>query len=77
MSAKDAAIALIRALPDDVTPDAIRAELDEHLGDELSEDEWEAAWLAECERRLEDLRSGNDPGVPGDEFMQRMREKYG
>lgn len=79
MTTKDAALSLIQALPDDVTLEAIQAELEDRLGEEpaLTPEEWKAAWLPEWERRLEDMRSGKDPGIPGEEFIQQLREKYG
>ncbi|MDY3557752.1 addiction module protein [Gemmata sp. JC673] len=43
----------------------------------LTQDEWEAAWLPEIERRIADFESGKTQGVPADEFMRRMKEKYG
>jgi putative addiction module component (TIGR02574 family) len=39
----------------------------------LSPDEWEKAWVAECERRLADLRSGKVKAVPGEEVFARAR----
>ena len=39
----------------------------------LSPEEWERAWVAECERRLADLRSGNVESVPGEEVFARAR----
>ncbi len=79
MSTKEAAIALIRALPDDATLDVIQAQLDEQLGEEetVSQEEWEEAWLVECERRLARAQAGETESVPHEEVMRRMREKYG
>ena len=39
----------------------------------LSPEEWEKAWVAECERRLADLRSGKVKAVPGEEVFARAR----
>ena len=61
-----------------------RAALAEYLirslpvpGEEVSEEEAEAAWAAELNRRLADYESGKVQGIPGDEVMRRLREKYG
>jgi hypothetical protein len=45
--------------------------------DDLSQEEWEADWVEEINRRVEDMRSGRAKLIPGDEVMQRLREKYG
>jgi putative addiction module component (TIGR02574 family) len=45
--------------------------------EDMTQEEWEAAWVEEINRRLEDLRSGRTQGVPAEEVMRRMREKYG
>jgi putative addiction module component (TIGR02574 family) len=61
-----------------------RAEVVEYLlelGDaeevELTQAEWETEWLEEANRRLEDTRTGKTVGIPADEFMKQMKEKYG
>ncbi len=38
--------------------------------------EVEAAWSAEVARRMENMRSGKTVGIPGDEVLARLREKY-
>ncbi|MBX9582603.1 MAG: addiction module protein [Gemmataceae bacterium] len=43
----------------------------------LTQEEWEEAWVEEIDRRLADLDSGKDPGVPAEEVFRRLREKYG
>lgn len=43
----------------------------------LARGEWEAAWLPEIERRIADFESGKTTGIPHDEVMRRMKEKYG
>ncbi|HEY1190880.1 MAG TPA: addiction module protein [Gemmata sp.] len=43
----------------------------------LSQEEWEAAWIPEVERRIADFESGKTVGIPHDEVMRRMKEKYG
>ncbi|QJW93577.1 addiction module protein [Frigoriglobus tundricola] len=50
---------------------------DDDDGEVLTPEEWEAAWIEECDRRIADLDSGKAKAVPADEFMQRMKEKYG
>ena len=34
-------------------------------------------WLAELDRRAEELRSGRDPGVPAEQVFAELRSKYG
>jgi len=41
--------------------------------DEEIEPDVEALWLAEAERRLEELRSGKTEGVPAEEAFARAR----
>jgi putative addiction module component (TIGR02574 family) len=41
--------------------------------DEQIEEDVEELWLAEAERRLEELRSGKAQGVPADEAFARAR----
>ena len=38
--------------------------------------EGSAEFDAMLARRLDDLRSGRDPGVPAEEFMEELRLKY-
>ncbi|HET6572156.1 MAG TPA: addiction module protein [Fimbriiglobus sp.] len=45
--------------------------------EELTQEEWEAAWAEELNRRLADFDSGKTQGIPGEEVMRRLREKYG
>lgn len=85
------AVLKLKPLLDALTADE-RAEIAEYLrpspnghaepapgdGEEvLTREEWEAAWLPEIERRIADMDSGKTQGVPADEFMKRMKEKYG
>ncbi len=71
-------------------PRAERAELVEYLTalntdtsgadageEELTPEEWEAAWADESDRRIQAARNGKTVGVPAVEFMRRMKEKYG
>ena len=46
-------------------------------GEELTQEEWEAAWAEEINRRVEEIRSGRAKMIPGEEVMKRLREKYG
>ncbi|MBK6400444.1 MAG: addiction module protein [Rhodocyclaceae bacterium] len=39
--------------------------------------EWEAAWVAEAESRLEAYRRGEMQAVDAEEVHARLREKYG
>lgn len=41
---------------------------------ELSEEEYEKAWLEVPERRAEELREGKVRGVPGEEVMKELRD---
>lgn len=55
-----------------------RAELAQFLEQSLgiSKDEWTDAWRDELGRRLEELRSGRVKGVPAEEVLQRLRDRY-
>jgi len=44
--------------------------------DAAEQAETDAAQMEEAERRLDDLISGKDPGVPYELVMQRIKEKY-
>jgi putative addiction module component (TIGR02574 family) len=44
---------------------------------ELTRAEWEAAWIPEIERRIADFENGKTVGIPAEEVMRRMKEKYG
>jgi putative addiction module component (TIGR02574 family) len=37
----------------------------------------DAAWAAEIKRRIDDIESGREVGVPGDEVMARARKIVG
>lgn len=43
----------------------------------IGRDEWEEAWVAECERRSADLDAGRSTDLPHEEVMARLKEKYG
>lgn len=65
-----------------LTPDE-KAEVVEFLtGNEdsdevMSREEWEEAWVEECNRRMADLEAGKTKLIPGDVFMKELKEKYG
>ena len=42
----------------------------------LTEEEWEAAWLAECERRLGEYERGEVEAEDFDVAMERLRQKH-
>ena len=49
--------------------------LDEEGGDELDQEQWEAAWVEEAERRLAEMRSGKVKGIPGEQVFARARAR--
>ncbi len=55
-----------------------RAELAHFLlrSPEPEEDGWAEAWRTELDRRLEEIRSGHVAGVPAEEVLGRLRERY-
>ena len=44
---------------------------------QLTEEEWEAEWADECNRRLARMKSGESVGIPHAEVMRQMKEKFG
>jgi putative addiction module component (TIGR02574 family) len=48
--------------------------LDEHIDDEL--DDVRTAWEAELEQRWQEMESGAVRGIPAEEALAKMREKY-
>ena len=75
------AVLKLKPLLDALTADE-RAEVAEYLvhadGEEnLTREEWEAAWADEVNRRIEDAKANRTTGVPHEEVMRRMKEKYG
>jgi putative addiction module component (TIGR02574 family) len=63
-------------------PAGDRAELVEYLltldgEEELTPEEWEAHWAEEINRRVADFEAGKTVGIPHDEVMRQMKEKYG
>jgi putative addiction module component (TIGR02574 family) len=49
----------------------------ENVQDELSDEEWEAQWADECNRRLGEFEAGKVKLIPAEEVMRTMKEKYG
>ena len=50
----------------------------EKVDDEtLTEDEWESAWIQECEKRQADLAAGRTELVPAEEVMARLQARFG
>jgi putative addiction module component (TIGR02574 family) len=59
-------------------PTPQRAELAHFLLQSLEpeEDGWAEAWQEELSRRLKEIRSGQVVGVPAEEVINRLRERY-
>lgn len=74
MSVKEAALELIRRLPDDVTPTDLVAAVEGVFGPQVEDEE---SLLAELDRRLQEHLSGKDPGVPAEEFFRQLRAERG
>lgn len=55
-----------------------RAELAQFLLRSLDneEDSWAEAWREELGRRLEDIQSGRVTGIPADEVLTKLLERY-
>lgn len=49
----------------------------EEVEEDLTREEWEAAWAEEINRRVEEIRSGRAKTIPGDEVFRRIDEKLG
>ena len=58
-------------------PDAERAELAvilaDSIGDGSSDEEIEAAWVAEAKRRLQDIRAGKSKTIPWEDTDRKLR----
>lgn len=57
-----------------------RMQLMQALHDSVMTDEErevEQAWIEEAERRYQDWKAGRVRGIPGEEVMARLRQKYG
>ncbi len=59
-------------LPDDERAE-LAAILADSIGDGSSEEEIEAAWIAEAKRRLEDIRSGKSRTTPWEDVNRKLR----
>lgn len=46
-----------------------------HPGDDLSEEEWQAAWLPELKRRVADIESGRVKAVPVSQFLDEIADR--
>lgn len=46
-------------------------------GPPLSREEWQVAWLKECEWRSKQLASNPSAVITHDELMRELQEKYG
>ena len=53
------------------------AELVDRLSVELMDPKVEEAWTREALRRLEEIESGREKGIPGEEVMKRARKIIG
>lgn len=45
-------------------------------GEDVSPQEWNKAWAAEVNRRIEEMENGKVQGVPADEVCARLEAKY-
>lgn len=55
-----------------------RAEVIEYLTSLEEEDgEWDSDFIDEINRRVADYEAGKTVGIPGEEVMRRLKEKYG
>jgi putative addiction module component (TIGR02574 family) len=64
-----------RQLPGDVVAELVdRIMLAKHGGIEPKVD---TAWHSEIHRRIDDIRSGREAGLPGEEVMARARKIIG
>ncbi len=43
----------------------------------LSKKEWNKAWKAEIEKRVDELRTGKVKAIPASQVMAELRAKYG
>ena len=62
-----------------VLPPADRAEIAQRLIESLDEPadaDWEAAWANELQKRAEGMKSGAVQGIPIDDVMAKLRQKY-
>lgn len=73
MSPKNAVLEAVNALPADATPD----EIWDRVETSLREFDADPAWVAEINRRVDDLESGRVQGVPAADVFHRLRKKFG
>ncbi len=45
--------------------------------EKISKKEWNRLWKAELERRIGEMESGRDKGIPAEKVMAELRAKYG
>ena len=59
-------------------PESARAQIADQLLDSLTplDPDIQSAWAEESQRRLDELKSGKVQGLPSDQVMNRLREKY-
>jgi putative addiction module component (TIGR02574 family) len=60
-------------------PPGSRAMLAEHLLESLDagdQDQIDAAWIEEAERRDQEIEDGVVRAIPGDDVMNRLRARY-
>ncbi len=68
---------MLAALPVADRTELIEFLINLHDTEEISEEEWEEHWAEEINRRIADYEAGKTVGIPHDEVMRRMKEKYG
>jgi putative addiction module component (TIGR02574 family) len=75
MSAFDMVLAQALQLPDDERSKLVARLLRslEADDDQVSDDEWEAAWSAELDERIREIRDGSVKLVDGDEVRAQVR----
>lgn len=49
----------------------------QRLIDSIEEEDEDALFVAELNRRMDDYLSGKDKGIPAEEVHRQLREKYG
>jgi putative addiction module component (TIGR02574 family) len=50
------------------------ASLDDEPAEQLTQAEWEEAWVEEAERRLAQMREGKVKGIPGEQVFASVRD---
>jgi len=66
----------VLALPESEREKLVRLLRDSlpHDDETLSQDEWDEAWKKELEKRIEEMESGKDPGVPLETIWEDLRK---